>query len=183
MPTWPVPALGTICLPSHRSPPRVRTRRAASHGPFYVLPAHRKSVRDHFFADASHGGYVSAETHLVHPTEDRPEAGCERVALLGEEGVSGLGTLEAELGVRQRHPRREDVLSRTSSRHDCRSKTDKPEKYGCEEDATGGGTESMVYRKGNGSARGADGPRHDGISLRYSSCVYQRSRCQRVSIW
>ena len=40
------------------------------------------------------------ETYLVDPAEDRAEAGSEGIALLGEEGVSSLCTLEAEFGVR-----------------------------------------------------------------------------------
>ena len=57
------------------------------------------------------------ETCLVDPAEDRAEAGSEGVALLGEERVSRLRSLEPELGVRQRHPRWKDVLAGTSSRH------------------------------------------------------------------
>ena len=57
------------------------------------------------------------QTCLVDPAEDRAETGGKGVALLGEERVSGLCSLESELGVRQRHPRWEDVLAGTGSRH------------------------------------------------------------------
>ena len=57
------------------------------------------------------------QTCLVDPAEDRAETGGKGVALLGEERVSRLRSLEPELGVRQRHPCREDVLAGTGSRH------------------------------------------------------------------
>ena len=62
-------------------------------------------------------GLQTVETCLVDPAEDRAEAGSEGIALLGEERVSGLRSLETELGVRQRHPRWEDVLAGTGSGH------------------------------------------------------------------
>ena len=58
--------------------------------------------------------------HLVNFAQDRAEARRQCVALFGEQRMAGLRTLETSFGVRERHPRREDRFSWTSSGHDGR---------------------------------------------------------------
>jgi hypothetical protein len=50
-------------------------------------------------------------TYLVDLTQDRTEAGGERIPLLGQERVARLRTLQTGLCVRQRHSCGKDVLA------------------------------------------------------------------------
>ena len=55
--------------------------------------------------------------HLVDLLQDGPKPCRECVSLLGEQRMAGLCPLETQLCVRERHPRRKDILARSCARH------------------------------------------------------------------